>query len=90
MNVPAGLLTDVRLSIVIGSVLFMLTFLWRGSRRGRFANKLYITSSIQAVQMLVRVLCVLALFTCLPPKIWQIQLSALAGAVCAAVLTFLL
>ncbi len=38
--------------------------------------------------MLVRVLCVLALFTCLPPKIWQIQLSALAGAVCAAVLTF--
>ena len=43
-----------------------------------FANKLYITSSIQAVQMLVRVLCVLALFTCLPPKIWQIQLSALA------------
>ncbi len=35
----AGLLTDVRLSIVIGSVLFMLTFLWRGSRRGRFCQQ---------------------------------------------------
>ncbi|MES5395852.1 MATE family efflux transporter [Bacillus amyloliquefaciens] len=89
MNVPAGLLTDVRLSIVIGSVLFMLTFFMAGFATGPFfANKLYITSSIQAVQMLVRVLCVLALFTFLPPKIWQIQLSALAGAICAAVLTF--
>ncbi|KXZ20868.1 hypothetical protein AXI59_13005 [Bacillus nakamurai] len=89
MNVPEELLSDVRLSILIGSVLFMLTFFMAGFATGPFfANRLYISSSIQAVQMLVRVLCVLFLFTCFTPKIWQIQLSALAGAACAAILSF--
>lgn len=89
MNVPQDLLADVRLSILIGSLLFLLTFLMAGFGAAPFyANKLYITSSIQAVQMLIRVLCVLALFACFTPKIWQIQLAALAGAVIASILSF--
>lgn len=89
MNVPQALLADVRLSILIGSVLFILTFLMAGFGAAPFyANRLYITSSIQAVQMLIRVLSVLLLFACFAPKIWQIQLAALAGAVIASVLSF--
>lgn len=89
MNVPQDLLADVRLSILIGSLLFLLTFLMAGFGAAPFyANRLYITSSIQAVQMLIRVLCVLALFACFTPKIWQIQLAALAGAVIASILSF--
>ncbi|MCY8913860.1 MATE family efflux transporter [Bacillus atrophaeus] len=88
INVPAALLADVRLSILIGSVLFVLTFFMAGFATGPFyANRLYISSSIQAVQMLVRVLCVLVLFTCFTPEIWQIQLAALVGAGAAAVLS---
>ncbi|TXF69052.1 MATE family efflux transporter [Bacillus subtilis] len=89
MNVPQALLADVRVSILIGSLLFILTFLTAGFGAAPFyANRLYITSSIQAVQMLVRVLSVLLLFACFAPKIWQIQLAALAGAVIASVLSF--
>lgn len=89
MNVPQALLADVRLSILIGSLLFILTFLMAGFGAAPFyANRLYITSSIQAVQMLIRVLSVLLLFACFAPKIWQIQLAALAGAVIASVLSF--
>lgn len=43
MNVPAGLLTDVRLSIVIGSVLFMLTFFMAGFATGRFLQTSFIS-----------------------------------------------
>ncbi|MGF2372013.1 MATE family efflux transporter, partial [Bacillus inaquosorum] len=46
MNVPPALLADVRLSILIGSLLFILTFLMAGFGAAPFyANRLYITSS---------------------------------------------
>jgi membrane-bound ClpP family serine protease len=57
IRVPAGLLGDVQIALLIGSLLFLLTFVMSGFAAGPFfANKIYITSTIQAVQMLIRVL----------------------------------
>ena len=88
IRVPAGLLGDVQIALLIGSLLFLLTFVMSGFAAGPFfANKIYITSTIQAVQMLIRVLSVLLIFAWFAPKIWHIQLAALIATASACILS---
>ncbi|QHZ45515.1 MATE family efflux transporter [Bacillus sp. NSP9.1] len=90
IRVPASLLGDVQIALLIGSMLFLLTFFMSGFAAGPFfANKIYITSSIQAVQMLIRVVSVLCIFSWFAPKIWHIQLATLIAAVSASILSIL-
>ncbi|MED1739282.1 MATE family efflux transporter [Bacillus swezeyi] len=90
IRVPSGLLGDVQTALLIGSLLFLLTFFMSGFAAGPFfANKIYITSTIQAVQMLIRVVSVLCIFSWFAPKIWHIQLAALIAAVSACVLSII-
>ncbi|MBU8785627.1 oligosaccharide flippase family protein [Bacillus glycinifermentans] len=89
IRVPAGLLSDVQIALFIGGLLFLLTFFMSGFAAGPFfANKIYITSTIQAVQMLIRVLSVVCIFSLFAPKIWHIQLAAFIATVSACMLSF--
>nr|WGD93530.1 oligosaccharide flippase family protein [Bacillus subtilis] len=90
MNVPQALLADVRLSILIGSVLFILTFLMAGfGASHHFMPTAFISPvPFRRCKCLFGCCLSLLLFACFAPKIWQIQLAALAGAVMASVLSF--
>ncbi|MEC1428224.1 MATE family efflux transporter [Bacillus sonorensis] len=90
IRVPAALLSDVQMALFIGGLLFLLTFFMSGFAAGPFyANKIYITSTIQAVQMLIRVLSVLCIFSWFAPKIWHIQLAAFIATAAACMLSII-
>ncbi|WP_253907715.1 MATE family efflux transporter [Bacillus sp. WMMC1349] len=88
IQVPADLLGDVQIALIIGTLLFLLTFFMSGFSAGPFfANKIYITSTIQAIQMMIRVLCVFCIFSWFTPRIWYIQFATLIAVASACMLS---
>ncbi|WP_235676722.1 MULTISPECIES: MATE family efflux transporter [Bacillus cereus group] len=83
VDVPQYLLFDVRISILVGSLLFVVTFVSSAFSAAPFCmNKLYITNGIQAVNAITRVVIIILLLTVFSPRIWYVNIgNLLAGIV---------
>ncbi|MCM3043512.1 MATE family efflux transporter [Bacillus altitudinis] len=84
LHVPAHLAKDTQIAFVLGGLLFMLNFVMSGIGAAPFyANKLYVSSVGQAIQMFGRALVIVLLFTVTTPAIWHIPLAAVMGSFAA-------
>ncbi|MDM5299513.1 MATE family efflux transporter [Bacillus pumilus] len=84
LHVPGHLAQDTQIAFIFGGLLFMLNFVMSGIGAAPFyANKLYISSAGQAVQMFCRALSIVLLFTFATPNIWHIPLAAVIGSIAA-------
>lgn len=84
LHVPVHLANDTQIAFILGGLLFMLNFVMSGIGAAPFyANKLYVSSVGQAMQMLCRALVIVLLFTFTTPTIWHIPLAAVIGSVVA-------
>jgi membrane protein EpsK len=87
INVPKYLLLDVRIAILIGGSLFILTFIGSAFSAAPFCfNKLYINNVAQTASTIIRSISIILLLTLISPKIWFVNIAALI----AGVFSFLL
>lgn len=84
LHVPDHLAKDTQTAFILGGLLFMLNFVMSGIGAAPFyANKLYVSSVGQAIQMFLRALMIVILFTWTTPAIWHIPLAAVLGSLAA-------
>ncbi|MFS0655141.1 MATE family efflux transporter [Bacillus sp. 179-C3.3 HS] len=84
LHVPLHLTHDTQIAFILGGLLFMLNFVMSGIGAAPFyANKLYLSSAGQAIQMFCRALSIVLLFTFATPTIWHIPLAAVIGTIAA-------
>ncbi|MGG1698306.1 MATE family efflux transporter [Bacillus zhangzhouensis] len=84
LHVPVHLVKDTQIAFILGGLLFMLNFVMSGIGAAPFyANKLYVSSAGQAIQMFCRALVIVLLFTLTTPTIWHIPLAAVIGSLAA-------
>ncbi|MBD3859360.1 MATE family efflux transporter [Bacillus sp. 28A-2] len=84
LHVPVHLAKDTQIAFMLGGLLFMLNFVMSGIGAAPFfANKLYVSSALQAIQTFVRALVIVMLFTWTTPTIWHIPLAAIIGSLAA-------
>ncbi|OBW50894.1 hypothetical protein A9985_09885 [Bacillus safensis] len=84
LHVPVHLAKDTQTAFILGGLLFMLNFVMSGIGAAPFyANKLYVSSVGQAIQMFLRALMIVILFTWTTPAIWHIPLAAVIGSLAA-------
>ncbi|MGE6630123.1 MATE family efflux transporter [Bacillus sp. NPDC077027] len=92
LHIPVHLEHDTQIAFFIGGLLFMLNFVMSGFGAAPFyANKLYVTSFGQTIQMVCRVGSIAVFFSFVTPRIWHISLAALIGgvvALCVAIYYF--
>ncbi|MCA0756489.1 MATE family efflux transporter [Paenibacillus sp. N4] len=87
INIPKFLTLDVEISIIISGLLLVMTYIGAVFDAAPFStNKLYITKGIEALNAILKAICVFILLTALTPKIWYVNL----GAIIAGVLSFIL
>lgn len=84
LHVPDYLAKDTQTAFILGGLLFMLNFVMSGIGAAPFyANKLYVSSVGQAIQMFLRAFMIVMLFTWTAPAIWHIPLAAVIGSLAA-------
>ncbi|WP_353854528.1 MATE family efflux transporter [Bacillus sp. Bos-x628] len=84
LHVPLPLAHDTQIAFILGGLLFMLNFVMSGIGAAPFyANKLYVSSAGQTVQMFCRALSIVLLFTFTTPNIWHIPFAAIIGSLAA-------
>jgi membrane protein EpsK len=88
LNIPDYLINDVRTSFLIYCVIFFISFITSIFNVGAFSNnKLYITSTINIINIIVKTLVTVCLLLVFAPRIWYISLGTLISSFAAMVLT---
>ncbi|MCH1624884.1 MATE family efflux transporter [Fredinandcohnia quinoae] len=87
VNIPNYLVFDVMMSVFVGGILFILTFVGSLYATGPFCtNKLYINNGINSVNIIIRTIAVILLLTLLTPRIWYVNLASLISGVIAFII----
>lgn len=90
INVPDEFLTDVRITHIIFIAVFLIMFITSAFNDGPFSeNKLYYTSGIKIIQLLIKTTLIVSMCLFLVPKIWYVSLGTLFGAIVMMILTVL-
>jgi len=88
LNVPTYLLSDVRASFLLYGAIFLATFITGVFNVGAFSsNKLYITSSISIVNILVKTVFTVGLLMLFVPKIWFVSMGTLIATAVVMLIT---
>ncbi len=88
INIPDGFLGDVRKTHLIFICVFFITFITSAFNDGPFSeNKLYYTSGINIINILIKTIITVSLCLCFTPKIWFVSMGVLCGAAVAIVLS---
>ncbi|CQR74718.1 putative membrane protein EpsK [Sporomusa ovata DSM 2662] len=88
IEVPDYLIMDVRLALIISSLLFLIAFVGSIFAVGPFcANRLDVNSGINVINIIARTLLTVGLLSLFPPKIWYVNLASLISGIIAFLLS---
>lgn len=81
INIPVGFHDDVKKTYIIFIVVFILNFITSAFHDGPFSeNKLFYTSGINILQLVVKTAVTVALCVLFVPRIWFVSVGVLCGA----------
>lgn len=87
-NIPPAFLSDVRKTHIVFIVVFIITFITSAFHDGPFAeNKLFYTSGINIINVIIKTIVTVLLCLFFEPKIWFVSVGVLSGAVAASILS---
>lgn len=90
INIPDGFLEDVRKTHLIFMIVFITTFITSAFNDGPFSeNKLFYTSGISIVNVILKSAVTVSLCLMFEPRIWFVSTGVLSGALAALVLSVL-
>ena len=88
INIPNGFLDDVRKTYVIFIAVFIITFITSAFNDGPFSeNKLFYTSGISIVNVILKSAVTVSLCLMFEPRIWFVSVGVFAGAIVSLVLS---
>jgi membrane protein EpsK len=90
LNIPSYLVGDVRLSMLLYGAIFLMVFITSVFNVGAFSsNKLYITSSINIVNIAIKTITTVLLLVLFIPKIWFISLGTMVATFFVLIITII-
>ncbi|MEG2584315.1 MAG: oligosaccharide flippase family protein [Oscillospiraceae bacterium] len=90
LNIPTYLVKDVRISFLLYGGIFLMVFITTVFNVGAFSsNKLYITSTINIINIFVKTIVTIMLLVMLSPRIWYVSMGALVATLVVLIITII-